>query len=154
MLWLCNPYSVAGTIWCWQIISNLPSKLFDFLKMDQYRPLFVYFRLFNMIQIKYILIKALVVVCLDSNQGQQDGRHRRIHWAMAAPLQPICSQNPSGWKSSVTISFCSVLRSKNFNFRWNVKNIFLFFWSKSGPWKVFEIIRARSVYDRDFKQSQ
>ena len=37
----------------------------------------------------------------DSNPGQQDGRHRRIHWAMAAPVNafsvPIFCMGMSGW---------------------------------------------------------
>ena len=47
-----------------------------FTKMGQSRSLFVYFRLFYMTQIKYKLIKALMV-CLGLEP--EDGRYTRIH---------------------------------------------------------------------------
>ena len=43
---------------------------------------FCLFSFFDMNQFKYQLIKAWTC---NSNLGQQYGRHRRIHWAMAAP---------------------------------------------------------------------
>ena len=56
----------------------------EFLKMGQSRPIFVYFRLFHATQFNEL--KKAYVVCLGLNLGQQDGRCRWIHWAMAAPL--------------------------------------------------------------------
>ena len=58
-----------------------------FRKMGQTRPLFVYFRLFRR-QIKHLFDNKWYKSrrsTLDSNLGRQDGRRRRIHWAMVAP---------------------------------------------------------------------
>ena len=65
--------------WKSQVPSYLLTFMFDQMrifkiKMGQSRPLFVIFRLFNTAQNNW-----------DSNLGRQDGRRRRIHWAMAAP---------------------------------------------------------------------
>ena len=49
--------------------------------MGQTQHLFVYFRPPNTIQniVQNATIKAQMVVCWDSNLGQQDDRHRRIY---------------------------------------------------------------------------
>ena len=48
--------------------------------MGPSQPLVVYFRLFHMAQFKLIKCRWCA---WDSNPGRQDGRRRRIHWAMA-----------------------------------------------------------------------
>ena len=59
---------------------------FFFKKMGQTRPHFVYFRSFHMTNIAQIQKWKKCRLCTwDSNPGQQNGRHRWIHWAMAAP---------------------------------------------------------------------
>ena len=59
--------------------------------MDQSRPLFVYFRSFHIpIQMTNINWKKHRWCAWDSNPGQQDGRRRRIHWAIAAPPNWFC----------------------------------------------------------------
>ena len=63
-----------------------------FLKMGQSRPLFVYFRCFHIpiqmtnIQFEQFKLKKRRWCAWDSNPGRHDGRRRRIHWAIAAPL--------------------------------------------------------------------
>ena len=58
------------------------------------RPLFVYFRLFYIIPIKYKLNEAWIV-CL----GRQDGRRRQIHWAMAAQPNSCILFKRTYWKA-------------------------------------------------------
>ena len=54
--------------------------------MGQSRPLFVYFRSFHTpIQMTNTNWKKHRWCAWDSNPGRQDGRRRRIHWAIAAP---------------------------------------------------------------------
>ena len=58
--------------------------------MGQSRPLFVYFRSFHIpiqmtnIQFEQYKLKKCRWCAWNSNPGQQDGRRRRIYWAMAA----------------------------------------------------------------------
>ena len=60
---------------------------FFFIKMGQSRPLFVYFRHF-LDTISIIQIEKKRRWCAwDSNPGQQDGRRRRNHGAMAATIR-------------------------------------------------------------------
>ena len=54
--------------------------------------LLFYFRPFHT-QFKYKLKKRRCCAC-DSNPGPQNGRHRRIHWAMSAALPKHCLQCP------------------------------------------------------------
>ena len=60
--------------------------------MGQSRPLFVYFRCFHIpiqmtnIQFEQFKLKKRRWCAWDSNPGRHDGRRRRIHWAIAAPL--------------------------------------------------------------------
>ena len=54
--------------------------------MGPTRPLFVYFRISHMTNIAQIwLYMKVYMVCLGFEPGWQGGRHRWIHWAMAAP---------------------------------------------------------------------
>ena len=70
---------------------RLWNKPIVFLKMGQSRPLLVYFRSFHIpIQMTNKNWKKHRWCAWDSNPGGQDGRCRRIHWAMAAPLQINC----------------------------------------------------------------
>ena len=55
-----------------------------YLLIDLSRPLFNYFCLFHMTRFKNINWKKCRWWASDSNPGKQNGRHRRIHWAMAA----------------------------------------------------------------------
>ena len=55
-----------------------------FLNMRQFWPLFCFIFVLFTLQFKFKLKKAKRRCCAwDSNQGPQDGRRRRIHWAMA-----------------------------------------------------------------------
>ena len=100
------------------LINNIP-KVVKFC----YRPIpaSFYFRLFYMTQIKYKLIKALMVY-LGLKPGWQDGRRRWIHWAMAAPqvvinlgdflleyLPPGRFKNSPTWSHRSCPSFCTVI---------------------------------------------
>ena len=61
----------TADLWCRKRLlcqHNQCPSLFTFLKMGQSAPLFVYFCLFYMIQIKYILITALML-CLGLKPG-------------------------------------------------------------------------------------
>ena len=65
--------------------------------MGQSWPLFVYFRSFHIpIQMTNINWKKHRWCAWDSNPGRQNGRRRRIHWAMAAPLS---------YSASLSLSF-------------------------------------------------
>ena len=64
--------------------------LFFFKKMGQFRP-FSVFSFFQHITIQILNWLKRKWCAWDSNPGQQDGRCRRIHWAMAAPLGFILS---------------------------------------------------------------
>ena len=54
-----------------------------FLKIGNSWPRFVYFRLFHIIKINLNWYKHRWCAW-DSNPGHQDGKRRRVHWAMAA----------------------------------------------------------------------
>jgi len=66
------------------------------------RPLFVYFRFFNMTQFKYKLIKA-EMVCLGLEPGLAGLRCRQIHWAMVAPhiLQSLVAKSLNNMSKKV-----------------------------------------------------
>ena len=73
---------------CWASFSLLQKGLLLFFKKNGPIPasFSVYFRLFNMLQFK---LKKRRWCAWDSNPGRQDGRRKRIHWAMAAPLKRL-----------------------------------------------------------------
>ena len=82
-----NPFNETplGDVTLCQMTTQLPT---FFLKNGVIQAsISVYFRLFNMSQLKFKIKLIKHRWCTwDSNPGRQDGRCRLIHWATAAPL--------------------------------------------------------------------
>ena len=66
-----------------------------FLKMGQSRPLFLFIFVFSTCYNLNSNWKKRRWCAWDLNPGRQDGRHKRIHWATAAPQRPYHVEHTS-----------------------------------------------------------